>query len=181
MIQIKDKKFDLFLDRNSINDIVDRVASDIKKEINTDNQPIMLLVVLKGATTFAIDLIKKLEDINVEIEYIRLSSYCGTQSSGKIAEILGLSRDISGRDVIIVEDIVETGLTMNYLKYYLTHDKKVNSVKICSLFTRPQNYKYNILVDFVGIELNNDEFIVGYGLDYDELGRNLNKIYKLSN
>jgi hypoxanthine phosphoribosyltransferase len=180
-VYIKDKKFNLFLDSNSVDDIINQVAIKLKKQIIISKQPVILLVVLKGATTFAVKLTEKLYDIDLEIEYIRLSSYEGTQSSGNVIEVLGLSRDISGRDVVIIEDIVETGLTMNYLKYYLTNDKKANSVKICSLFTRPKNYKYNVVVDFVGMELNNDEFIIGCGLDYDELGRNLNEIYKLTN
>jgi hypoxanthine phosphoribosyltransferase len=180
-VYIQDKKFDLFLDIHSVDDIINQVANKLKKQIVISEHPVIFLVVLKGAITFAVKLTEKLSDVDIEIECIRLSSYEGTQSSGNIIEVLGISRDISGRDVIIIEDIVETGLTMNYLKYYLTHDKKVNSVKICSLFTRPKNYKYNVFVDFVGMELNNNEFIIGCGLDYNELGRNLNEIYKLTN
>lgn len=183
MITIKDKNFDLFIFRIELERIVKEVSRHIKRDWRNNYDitglPI-LVVVLKGAATFAADLSRELSPYPFEIEYIRLSSYEGTESTGEIKNVAGISRDILGRDVIIVEDIVETGLTVDYLKNYLLDEKEVNSVKICSLFTRPKNYKCNVDVDYVGVELTNDEFIVGYGLDYDEEGRNLNDIYKLS-
>ncbi len=179
MEKVSDKQFDLFLNSTSVSHIVGQTALQVEKYANTVKQPLIFVVVLKGAATFATHLTEELFDIDLEIEYIRLSSYEGTQSSGNVIEVLGISRDISGRDIVIVEDIVETGLTMQHLKNYLINEKKVNSVKICSLFTRPKNYTCDVVVDFVGMELNNDEFIVGYGLDYNERGRNLKAIYKL--
>jgi adenylate kinase len=178
MVKINNKKFDPFLTRTSINYIVDQIANKINTHDLWIKQPPILVVVLKGATTFATHLSEVL-CIDVEIEYVRLSSYEGTQSSGKVIEVLGISRDISGRDIIIVEDIVETGLTIQHLQNYLISEKKVNSAKVCALFTRPKNYTCDVVVDFVGMELTNDEFIIGYGLDYNELGRNLKSIYKL--
>ena len=179
MVQLNDKQFDLFLNSMSISHIVDKTAIKIGMHAWTSEQPLIFVVVLKGAATFATHLTEALSPIDIEIEYVRLSSYEGTQSSGNVIEVLGISRDISGRDIVIVEDIVETGLTMHYLKNYLINDKKVNSVKICALFTRPKNYTCDVDIDFVGAELSNDEFIVGYGLDYNELGRNLKAVYKL--
>lgn len=179
MLEINDKKFDLFLYSKSIEHIVGQVANKVAMDINLDNGFPLFLVVLKGAAPFAIDLFKELSNYPIEIEYIRVSSYTNTQSSGNVIEVLGVPQDISGRDIIIVEDIVETGLTIQHLKNYLINEKKVNSVKVCALFTRPKNYTHDVIVDFVGMELTNDEFIVGYGLDYNELGRNLRGIYKL--
>ena len=180
MRQLNDKQFELFLTSTTIDHIVTQTASKVEKYIKTLEQPVIFVIVLKGAVPFAIQLTDLLSyPMDIEMEYIRLSSYEGTQSSGNVIEVLGISQDISGRDIVIVEDIVETGLTMQHLKNYLINEKQVNSVKICSLFTRPKNYTCDIVVDFVGMELNNDEFIVGYGLDYNELGRNLKAIYKL--
>lgn len=178
MIKTDNKIFDSFLGPTSIEHIVGQVANQI--DISYDyKKPLLFVVVLKGAATFAVDLARQLYDRDIEMEYVRLSSYTNTQSSGNVIEVLGISRDISGRDIIIVEDIVETGLTMKYLQNYLISEKKVNSVKICALFTRPKNYTCDVVVDFVGMKLTNDEFIIGYGLDYNELGRNLKGIYKL--
>lgn len=182
MITIKDKNFSLFVFRNNIQQIVKEISREIKHDWrnNYDVTDIpVLVVVLKGASLFAADLFRELSPYPFEIEYIRLSSYEGTESTGTIKNVAGISRDLLGRDIIIVEDIVETGLTIDYLKDYLLNEKEANSIKVCSLFTRPKNYKCNVDVDYVGMELTNDEFIVGYGLDYDEQGRNLKDIYKL--
>ena len=178
MTQINKKQFELFLASKSVEHIVGQVANQISRSYDYKTPP-LFVVVLKGAATFVIDLARQLYDLDIEMEYVRLSSYTNTQSSGNVIEVLGISRDISGRDIVIVEDIVETGLTMQHLKNYLINEKKVNSVKICALFTRPKNYTCDVIVDFVGMELTNDEFIIGYGLDYNELGRNLGGIYKL--
>ena len=111
--------------------------------------------------------------------FIQLISCVSSIRDSFVKQVLGISRDLYKRNIIIVEDIVETGLTMVELKDYLLNEKQVNSVKICSLFTRPKNYKTNVVVDYVGMELTDDEFIVGFGLDYDEQGRCLDEIYKL--
>lgn len=179
MAEVNNKEFELFLEETTIDNIVYDVSQKVASSVNRNSQPPIFVVVLKGAAMFANDLFKELYDLDIEIEYVRLKSYTNTQSSGNVIEVLGISQDISGRDIIIVEDIVETGLTMQHLKNYLINDKKVNSAKICALFTRPKNYTCDVIVDFVGMELNNNEFIVGYGLDYNELGRNLRSIYKL--
>lgn len=179
MAEINNKQFELFLHSKSIEHIVGQVANQIHSKYYNNSTPPVFVVVLKGAANFAIDLTSELYDMDLEMEYVRLSSYEGTKSSGNVIEVLGISRDISGRDIIIVEDIVETGLTMQKLQNYLINEKKVNSVSICALFTRPKNYTCDVVVDFVGMELTNDEFIIGYGLDYNERARNLKGIYKL--
>jgi hypoxanthine phosphoribosyltransferase len=176
MLKIKDKHFEPLIPKSKLNAMIKELAM----EITSDQvyNPV-LVIVLKGAGIFGVHLAEKLHPLNPELEYVRLSSYEGTESTGEVKQVLGISRDLYKRNIIIVEDIVETGLTMQQLKNYLINEKQVNSVKICSLFTRPKNYKTDVVVDYVGMELTDDEFIVGFGLDYEEEGRCLDEIYKL--
>ena len=157
MLKIKDKHFEPLIPKQKLNAMIKALAMEIIHDQNYN--PVYPL--------------------SPELEFVRLSSYEGTESTGTVKQVLGISRDLYKRNIIIVEDIVETGLTMVELKDYLINEKQVNSVKICSLFTRPKNYKTNVVVDYVGMELTDDEFIVGFGLDYDEQGRCLDEIYKL--
>ena len=125
---------------------------------------------------FASDVMKKIK-INSEISFIKLKSYSGIQSTGTVKELLGLELDLSGRHIIILEDIVDSGKTMHDL-FKMLKSKKVASVKLFSLLVKPNALKYDIKIDYTGFEVPND-FLVGYGLDYNEQGRNLNEIYKL--
>lgn len=176
MLKIKDKNFEPLIPKQKLNAMIKALSMEIMHD--QVYNPV-LVVVLKGAGIFAAHLAEQLYPLNPELEYVRLSSYDGTTSSGEVKQVLGITRDLFKRNIIIVEDIVETGLTMKELKDYLINEKQVNSVKICSLFTRPKNYTVDVVVDYVGMELTNDEFIVGFGLDYDEQGRCLDEIYKL--
>ena len=176
MLKIKDKNFEPLIPKQKLNAMIKALSMEIMHD--QVYNPV-LVVVLKGAGIFASHLAEQLYPLNPELEYVRLSSYEGTTSSGEVKQVLGITRDLFKKNIIIVEDIVETGLTMKELKDYLINEKQVNSVKICSLFTRPKNYTVDVVVDYVGMELTNDEFIVGFGLDYDEQGRCLDEIYKL--
>ena len=176
MLKIKDKHFEPLIPKQKLNAMIKALAMEI---IHDQNYNPVLVIVLKGAGIFGAHLAEQLYPLSPELEFVRLSSYEGTESTGEVKQVLGISRDLYKRNIIIVEDIVETGLTMVELKDYLINEKQVNSVKICSLFTRPKNYKANVVVDYVGIELTDDEFIIGFGLDYDEQGRCLDEIYKL--
>jgi hypoxanthine phosphoribosyltransferase len=176
MLKIKDKHFEPLIPKQKLNAMIKALAMEI---IHDQNYNPVLVIVLKGAGIFGAHLAEQLYPLSPELEYVRLSSYDGTESTGTVKQVLGISRDLYKRNIIIVEDIVETGLTMVELKDYLINEKQVNSVKICSLFTRPKNYKTNVVVDYVGMELTDDEFIIGFGLDYDEEGRCLDEIYKL--
>ena len=140
-----------------------------------DAQPIFISI-LKGSLFFTSDLLKKI-DMDCEISFMRVSSYAGTQSTGQINNLIGLSEDIKGRTVVLLEDIVDTGHTVVYL---LDELKKSAPAKIlvASLLLKPQALKHDLKIDYVGFEVPND-FLVGYGLDYDGLGRNLNDIYKI--
>ena len=172
IIQLEDKKFKVNIPSEEILRQVSRVAT----EINSDYQgkKPLFIAVLNGAFMFASDLMKRME-IPCEISFVKLSSYQGTRSSQKVKEIIGLQQSIAGRDVIVVEDIVDTGITMDNLLIDLKK-MKPNSIKIVSLLYKPDSFQKEFKVDYIGFEIPND-FIVGYGLDYNELGRNLSDLY----
>ena len=125
---------------------------------------------------FAADLFRQIEG-NAEISFLKMASYQGTATTGKISELIGLNEDISNRHVIIIEDIVDTGITLEKIINDLIA-KQPASIAIATLLFKPAAYQKNIPVNYVGMEVGND-FLVGYGLDYDGLGRNLKEIYKL--
>lgn len=175
-IKLKDKTFHLSI---SEEEILGRVR-DVAKAINRDyagKQP-LFLAVLNGAFMFASDLMKNIE-VEAQISFVKLASYQGTMSTGRVHEVIGINEDISGRDIIIVEDIVESGRTMTQMIDSLSN-RGPASVKICTLFFKPSKLVEQINVDYVAMEIP-DDFIVGYGLDYDQLGRNLREIYTINN
>ena len=171
-IQLKDKTFRINFTSEEILKQVNRVASEIDRDY-ADKTP-LIIVVLNGAFMFASDLMKAM-DINCEISFVKLSSYEGTQSTEKVKEIIGLNQNIEGREIIIVEDIVDTGITMENLLADL-HKMKPNSIRVATLLYKPESFRKDFKIDYIGLSIPND-FIVGYGLDYDQLGRNLSDIY----
>ena len=175
-IKIYDKNFEIFINANEIDKIIFQIADDIN---NSGIKNPLFIAILNGSFLFAADLIRKITIPNSEISFLKLSSYSGIKSTGKVDELIGLSNSISGRDIIILEDIVDTGITLE--KIILLLDKeKVNSIKIATLLFKPNAYQKEYHIDYVGKSIEND-FVVGYGLDYDEKGRNLKNIYKLKN
>lgn len=136
----------------------------------------LLLAVLNGSFVFAADLMRHIT-IPCEISFVKLASYEGTVSTGKVVEVMGLNEDITGRDVIIVEDIVDTGKTMERMLDTLG-TRNPNSLHICTLLLKPEKLKIPLNIEYAAMEIPND-FIVGYGLDYDQEGRNLRDIYTL--
>jgi len=173
-VQLKDKRFRIDLTEVEILTQVKRVASEINQEMK-GKKP-LFLVVLNGAFMFASDLMKNI-NIDCEISFVKLASYQGTQSTEKVKELIGLNEDLAGRNVIVVEDIVDTGITMEGIIRDL-HKKEVADVRIATLLFKPEAFQKNFKIDYIGLEIPND-FIVGYGLDYDGLGRNLQEIYKI--
>ncbi|MCX6292064.1 MAG: hypoxanthine phosphoribosyltransferase [Bacteroidetes bacterium] len=173
-VTIKDKTFSISISSDQIQKRIAEIAVQITKDLK-DRNPIFISV-LKGAFLFSADLLKKV-DMDCEISFMRVSSYSGTQSTGNIKSLIGLSEDITGRTVVLLEDIVDTGETVVYL---LNELKKNNpaEIKIASLLLKPKALKHDLKIDYVGFEVPND-FLVGYGLDYDGLGRNLEDIYKI--
>lgn len=173
-VKIKDKEFDLFIDCKTIEDNIERIANRIN--VDLDGEDPIFLTVLNGAFMFAGELMKKVS-IPCEITFVRLASYQGTSSTEVVQQLLGLNQSIEGRQVVIVEDIVDTGNTMVALLDIL---QKMNpkGVKIATLLFKPDALKRDVKLDYVALEIPGD-FIVGYGLDYDGYGRNLRDIYKL--
>lgn len=173
-VTILDKTFDISIPEAEILKQVKRVAEQINKDMNGKNP--LFLAVLNGSFVFAADLFRFIT-IPSEISFVKLASYEGTISTGKIKEVIGLNEDISGRDVIIVEDIVDTGSTMKRMLETLG-TRNPRSLHICTLLLKPGKLSVPLNVEYVAMEIPND-FIVGYGLDYDQQGRNLRDIYTL--
>lgn len=171
-IKIHDKEFRISISRKEIEKEVKRVAEEINNDYK-GKKP-LLLGVLNGCFMFVSDLMKNL-DIECEISFVKLSSYQGTTTTGTIREVLGLAESIAGRDIIIVEDIVDTGLTMQRMIESLG-TREPASIAIASLFTKPARLKVPVDIKYSAFTIP-DRFIVGYGLDYDGLGRNLPDIY----
>ncbi len=172
IIQLYDKSFEPHIPGADILKQVERVSLEIAEDYK-DKNPIFI-VVLNGAFMFASDLMKAYP-YNCEVSFVKLASYDGTASSEKVKQLIGLNHSIEGRDIVIVEDIVDTGITMSDLLADL-EERKPASIKIATLFFKPKAFQKDYDVHYIGFEIGN-EFIVGYGLDYDQLGRNLKDIY----
>ncbi len=174
IITIRDKQFKPFISQKQIAESVKGIATLINSELK-DEHPVFLIV-LNGAFMFASDLLKEVT-IQCGISFIKVSSYNGTESTGVVHELIGLTEDLSGRTVVIVEDIVDSGLTLEKLMTVL-NQKNVKQIKITSALFKPKAYKKSYKIDYPGISIEND-FVVGYGLDYEGSGRNLKEIYSL--
>ncbi|EJX05548.1 hypoxanthine phosphoribosyltransferase [gut metagenome] len=171
-IQIKDKRFTPFISAEKIEKEVARVANEINRDLEGTNP--LFLSVLNGSFIFTADLMRHLT-LPSEVSFVKLASYAGTSSTGKVKELVGLGDNIEGRTVVIVEDIVDTGVTMKHLLETL-QAKHPKEIRICTLLLKPDKLKVDLHIDYVAMRIPND-FIVGYGLDYDGLGRNYRDIY----
>ena len=172
VIQIKDKRFKTFIPEEQIMKEVARVADEINRDLSGANP--LFISVLNGSFMFTADLMKHLT-MPCEVSFVKLASYEGTSSTGKVKELVGLGDDITGRTVVIVEDIVDTGLTMKQLVETL-RARGPKDIKIATLLVKPDKLKVELDINYVAMNIPND-FIVGYGLDYDGLGRNYRDIY----
>jgi len=173
-IKVGDKEFRLFIPKDEIDRSVARIAGAVSNDYRGRN-PVMIGV-LNGAFIFASDLLRKL-DIPCEITFAKYSSYRGTATTGEIQTLIGLNKDIENRDVLILEDIVDTGLTISKMLSEI-RTLKPASVRIACFCFKPGAFRANFKIDYIGVEIPN-LFIVGYGLDYDGYGRNLPDIYQL--
>ncbi len=172
VVKIKDKTFKTSIPEAQILERVKAVAERINTDM-ADKNP-LLLAMLNGSFVFAADLMREIT-VPCEISFVKMSSYHGTSSTGKVKQLLGLNEDIKGRTVIIVEDIVESGLTLKTLLDILK-EKEPADVQICTLLFKPDCLQVPLDIKYVAMEIPND-FILGYGLDYDQQGRNLRDIY----
>ncbi len=176
IIKIHDKEFKISIPQKEIEQEIERVANEINHDYK-GKRP-LLLGVLNGCFMFAAKLMQHL-DIECEISFVKLSSYQGTSTTGVIKEVMGLSESLTGRDVIVIEDIVDTGLTMQRMLESLG-TREPASIEIASLFLKPARLQVPVDVKYSAFTIP-DRFIVGYGLDYDGLGRNLPDIYDVIN
>lgn len=166
--------FETSIPEAEIKNRVKALAEQISKDMEGKNP--LLLAVLNGSFIFAADLMREMT-IPCEISFVKLASYQGTTSTGKIKEVFGINEDLTGRTVIIVEDIVESGLTMKRMIESLG-TRNPESVHICTLLLKPERLKTPLNIEYVAFSIPND-FILGYGLDYDQQGRNLKDIYTI--
>lgn len=174
-IKLHDKYFIPSIPNEEIERAVSIIAKEISDEYRDKEHPIFLSI-LNGSFMFTASLMQKI-DIQAEVSFIKMSSYDGTESTGCVKQLLGLNKNISGKSVIIVEDIIDTGNTIVEL-VALLKNAGAGEIKVCTLLLKPDSYKKDIKIDYPAIRIPND-FIVGYGLDYDELGRQYKDIYVL--
>ncbi len=173
-VTVLDKKFRIFLPHAEIIKKVEEMASRMNNELKEKNP--LFLGILNGSFMFASDLLKNL-DFDCNISFLKMASYTGTCSTGKIKPLIGLNEDIKGRTVIIMEDIVDTGITLEHIIKQLK-DYAPDDIKICTLLFKPEAYVKDFNLDYVGFEVP-DFFLIGYGLDYNGCGRNYKHLYKI--
>ena len=174
VITVHDKQFETYLSEEMIHEQVKRIAEQINEDY-AGKRP-LFIAILNGSFMFASDIFKQLS-LEAEICFIKLASYKGMKSSGKVVSTIGLEEDIFGKDVIIVEDIVDTGKTLHHFLPKLLHQQP-KSLKIVTLLHKPEATEFPLTLDYVGFSIPN-KFVVGYGLDYSGLGRNLKEIYQV--
>jgi len=174
IVKIKDKTFQSSISAAEIKQRVKDLAERINRDMSGKNP--LFLSVLNGAFMFTADLLRAIT-IPCEVSFVKLASYEGVTSTGKVKEVIGLNVDISGRTVVILEDIVDTGHTMRQMLDSL-QTRNPASIHVCTLFVKPDKLEEEVDIDYAAFSIPND-FIVGYGLDYDQQGRNLPEIYTL--
>jgi len=174
-IQLHDKSFDTYLSEQEIQSKIKEIAEQLNHDYK--NSRPLFIAILNGSFMFAADLFKHLT-IDAEVCFIKLASYKGVKSSGNVITAIGLDQDVFEREVVIVEDIVDTGKTLHQFLPKLEHQQP-KSLKIAALLHKPEATQFPLRIDYVGFRIPN-KFVVGYGLDYDGLGRNLKEIYQLA-
>jgi len=173
-IKVLDREFSEYITEDEIQSRISAMAEKISGDLQ--GRDVLFFGILNGSFLFAADIFRQIK-LNAQISFIKLASYEGTGSTGKIKELIGWNEDISGKTVVVLEDIIDTGSTMERIIGELTL-RKASDVKICTLLFKPEAYTRDIPIDYIGFEIPNN-FVVGYGLDYDGYGRNLKSIYKI--
>lgn len=175
-VQILDKKFTVSIPANEIQIKIEQMAGQINDDLN--DKEVVFVVILNGAFMFASDLYKKV-NIDSKISFLKLASYQGTSSTGAVKQLIGLNESLKGKTVVVVEDIVDTGHTLDSILKQLGGFEPAD-IKVASLLFKPDSFLYEYEIDYLGFSIPND-FIIGYGLDYDGFGRNLDSIYTIIN
>ena len=173
-VQILDKKFREFIPEKKIQEKINELAVQINKDFS--GKEVVFIGVLNGAFMFASDLFKKI-DLKAQITFIKLASYTGTSSTGAIKELIGWNEDLRNKSVIILEDIVDTGATLEHTINNLII-RNVREIRVAALLFKPESFNKQTHIDYIGFEIPND-FVVGFGLDYNGFGRNLPSVYKI--
>ena len=176
ILKLQDLYFKPFIQKEEISLIVKRLAKQVKVELPKDEIPIFVGI-LNGCFLFAADFIREFEG-NCEVSFVKLASYQGTSSTENVKELVGINEDLTGRTVIILEDIIDTGNTLQQI-YNIFKNKNLKQLKVATLFFKPDVFKKELPINYIGKSIE-DKFIVGYGLDYNGLGRNYPAIYQLS-
>ena len=174
-VVLHDKKFKICMTAAQIDQAVAKVAEKINTDLKDVDVPIFLSI-LNGSFMFTADLMRKIE-VKSDVVFVKLASYQGTESTGEVKQIVGLTKGVEGKTVVVVEDIVETGNTIEEI-HKILKDAGAADIKICTLLYKPDAYKKDIPIDYAALQIPND-FIVGYGLDYNQLGRQYKDIYVL--
>jgi len=172
--QILDKSFKPYLTQNNIDEAIERIANQINQDYSDKNP--LFIAILNGSFIFAADLFKKI-NVPAEISFIKLASYQGTKSTGNVITAIGLENDLYDRNVIVLEDIIDTGKTLSAFLPQLEHQQP-KSLKVCTLLHKKEATQYPVTIDYLGFEIP-DLFVVGYGLDYNGYGRNLDQIMQI--
>ncbi|MFV0592952.1 MAG: hypoxanthine phosphoribosyltransferase [Draconibacterium sp.] len=174
-VKIHDKEFELFISKEKIQSVVEQMAEKMNVELAGKNP--LFLCILNGSFMFAAEIFKRINFVESEISFVKLASYSGENSTGTVKELIGLNENIEGRTVVVLEDIVDTGITIDNIQHQL---KSMNpkEVLVATMLLKPDALKKDVDLKYVGIEIPND-FIVGCGLDYDGYGRNLTDIYSI--
>ncbi|HEY8959135.1 hypoxanthine phosphoribosyltransferase [Chitinophaga sp.] len=174
VIKVHDKEFQPYIDEVALQQRIKEIAEQLNKDLKGERP--LFIAILNGSFMFAADVFKYLT-IEAEISFIKLASYKGTKSTGNVVQAIGLDEDLFGRTVVILEDIVDTGKTLSQFLPQLEHQQP-KKLLVASLLTKPEAMVHPIKIDYLGFSVPN-KFLLGYGLDYDGLGRNLPAIYQL--
>lgn len=174
-IKLHDKEFEIFITHKKVMEAISRVAAEISHDLKNDD--VLFICVLNGSFMFTTELFKLVELNQPEVTFLKLSSYDGTDTTGQVKRLIGLNEPVQDRTLVVIEDIIDTGITIVEVMDILKEHNPKN-VKIATLLLKPDKFKNKMPIDYVGIEIGND-FIVGFGLDYNQKGRNLKSIYKV--
>ncbi|MCW0483170.1 hypoxanthine phosphoribosyltransferase [Gaoshiqia sediminis] len=174
-ITILDKEFELFIPYEKIRSVVEKMSDEMNAKLEGKNP--LFLCILNGSFMFAAEIYKRITLLDAEISFVKLASYAGTSTTGDVKELIGLNEHLEGRTVVVLEDIVDTGITIAKVIDQIK-SKNPAEVQVATLLLKPDALQNEVQLDYVGLEIPND-FIVGYGLDYDGRGRNLIDIFKV--